>query len=154
MRGTSSEENFQAKEDYESLLVTHGNRVYTYRSDSRIFSEYLFKETIHTCGKHISYCGVVYNHQNTIVEHRIKELTLGGRTPPCAQPDYGQRLWAPCCGLYHLRQHVRGTTYQIWKSMVRCRRKGSRAWSSKYPQWTTTSEVVLYYSYMKPYREG
>ena len=37
-----------------------------------IFSDPLFKESLHTYGQHINYCKVVSRHQNTIVERMIK----------------------------------------------------------------------------------
>ena len=80
IRGTLAEEIIQAKEAYGCLLATHGTRVYTYRENNRIFSYPLFKKTVQTCVQKKIYCGVVYHHQNTIVELRTNELTLGRRT--------------------------------------------------------------------------
>ena len=80
MRGTSDEETLQVKEAYERLASTHGSRFCAYRTYNRRFKDPLFKEAFHTYGQQISYCRVGSNHQNTIVDCRIKELTLGSRT--------------------------------------------------------------------------
>ena len=80
IRGTSAEEILQAIEAYGCLLATHGTRVYTYRENNIIFSYTLFKKTVQTCVQKTIYCGVVYQHHNTIVEIRTKELTLRRRT--------------------------------------------------------------------------
>ena len=47
--------------------------------DNRMFSDTLYKEAAQIFVQQISYFGVIYNQQNTIVEHRINELTLGSR---------------------------------------------------------------------------
>ena len=74
------EETLQEKEAYERLAFTHGSRVCAYREDNGIFADTLLKEAVQTCGQKISYCGVGSHHQNTIVERKIKELTLGSQT--------------------------------------------------------------------------
>ena len=55
--------------------------VCTYRTNNGRFAETQFKEAVQTCGQHISYCGEGSHHKNSIVELRIKELTLGSCTP-------------------------------------------------------------------------
>ena len=80
MRGTSSEETLWGKEDYDCLVATHGSRVCAYRYYKGRFIDPIFKELVQTCVQHISYCGVGSNHQNSIVERRIKELALGSQT--------------------------------------------------------------------------
>ena len=77
MRGTSSEENPWTKDAYELLTAIHGDRVCSYRAGKGSFPDPLFKGVVQTCGQHIRYCGVRSNHQNAIVERRIKKLTLG-----------------------------------------------------------------------------
>ena len=77
MMENSSEENLYTKEAYEWLLATYGNRVCTYRADIRQFTDTLFRETVQTYIHQISYCGVVSHNQNKIVDHSIKEFTLG-----------------------------------------------------------------------------
>ena len=54
MRGTSYEETLHTKEAYERLASTHGARVCAYRYDNGIFTDTLFKESVHTCGQYIS----------------------------------------------------------------------------------------------------
>ena len=54
MRGTSSEENIQAKKAYEHLAATCRTRVFAYRSDSVIFLDNLFREAVQTYGQQIS----------------------------------------------------------------------------------------------------
>ena len=72
MRGTSDEETLWAKEAYERLAFTHGDRFCAYRLDNISFAYTLFKEVVQTYGHQIIYCGVGYHHQKTIVDHRIK----------------------------------------------------------------------------------
>ena len=76
MRGTSAEETLQDKESYKRLAATHGARVCVYRAGKGMLSYPLLEETIQNCGQDIIYCGVGFHHQNAILEHRIKELTL------------------------------------------------------------------------------
>ena len=80
MRGASYKEILQTKESYEHLSATHKSRVCAYRADNEIFTEPLIKEALHTCRQEIRYCRGGSHHQNTIVEHRIKGLTLGKQT--------------------------------------------------------------------------
>ena len=80
MRGTSAEETLRAKEVYECLSATHGDMICAYRTDIRRFTETQFKEAVQYCGQLMIYCGVVFHLQNEILEHRIKELTLGSCT--------------------------------------------------------------------------
>ena len=80
MRGSSSEKTLPAKEAYERLSDIHEARVCSYRADSVRFTDPLFKEAVKTCRQQISYCGLGSPHQNTIVELRIKEFTLGSWT--------------------------------------------------------------------------
>ena len=46
-------------------------------ADNRRFAETQFKGAVQTCGKILATSGVVSCHQNTILECRTKELTLG-----------------------------------------------------------------------------
>ena len=80
MRGTSDEEDLLAKEADENLADTHGARVCDYRAENISIEDTQFKESVQTYGQQISYCGVGSNHQNAIVEYRIKKLTLVSRT--------------------------------------------------------------------------
>ena len=52
-----------------------------YRSDNGWFAEPQFNDAVQTCRQHISYRRVGSHYQNIIVEHSIKELTLGSFTP-------------------------------------------------------------------------
>ena len=79
MRGTSAKATLRAKEAYERLKTTHGDRVCAYRADNRRFVDPLLKEESKKFRQHTRYCGVGSHHQNEIVERRIKELTLGSR---------------------------------------------------------------------------
>ena len=51
MRGASSEEFLQAKEDHECLAATHEARIYNYRTDRGIYAETLFNDPVNTCGQ-------------------------------------------------------------------------------------------------------
>ena len=72
MRGTSTEETLHTKETHEYLVAIHGYRVCVYRADNGRFSETRFNKAITIFRQKIRFCGVVYHHQNAIVEHRIK----------------------------------------------------------------------------------
>ena len=76
MRGASFEETIMAKEAYECLACTHVARFCVYRAEKGSFTEPLFKEEVKTCGQYTSYCRMGSQHQNAIVEHRIKYFTL------------------------------------------------------------------------------
>ena len=76
MKVTSGEETLRAKEAYERLESTHGDRVCAYRANSRRFAEPISKEAVQTCGQQISYCGVGSHHHKEIFERRIKEINL------------------------------------------------------------------------------
>ena len=73
MGGKLAEETPHNKESYKELAATHGDRVWVYRAENKIFADNLFKEAVQTFrgGSH---------HQNAIVEQRIKVLTLGSQT--------------------------------------------------------------------------
>ena len=76
MRVTSTEETLQSKEAYKRLTDTHKYRLCTLREDNGRFSDPLLKELFQTCRQNISKYVVVSHHQNKVVDHRIKELTL------------------------------------------------------------------------------
>ena len=80
MRGNSSEETLHDKQASKRLVDTHGDRVCAYRSDNQRSADTQFKEAVQNCGQQINYCGVGSHHQNEILEHMIKELTLGSWT--------------------------------------------------------------------------
>ena len=79
MRGTLYEETLHSKEAYERLLATHRERICNYRADNGRFADTMFKESLQICRQKIIYFRVGYHQQNTIVEHRIKELSLGSQ---------------------------------------------------------------------------
>ena len=51
IRGVSSGETLHSKKAYDCLPVTHGTRVYAYRSYKEIFLYPLFKDTFQTYGQ-------------------------------------------------------------------------------------------------------
>ena len=76
MRGTSAEETLRSKEAYERLSSNHGARVCAYMAHNGRFAETQFKGSVQTFEQHICYYGMVYRHQDKIIELRIKEPTL------------------------------------------------------------------------------
>ena len=101
-----------------------------------------FKEAVQTCGEKISYCRVGSHHQNAIVEHRIKELTLGSWTLLLHATRMLPEAMSTTMWNFSSRHRPRGTTYWIWNRTEILRSRILKAWSYKISQHTTTHGVA------------
>ena len=51
--------------------------MHIYNAENGIFAEQHFRSTIEDFNQTITFCGIGSQHQNAIVERKIKTLTLG-----------------------------------------------------------------------------
>jgi hypothetical protein len=89
MRDLSAEATLEAKRDFEHKCAIRGVKVQRYHADNDRFAEKLFKDDCNAQGQHLTFCGVGAHHQNGIVEHKIKDITLATRTILL----YAMRYW-------------------------------------------------------------
>ena len=80
IRSTSQEKTLSGKEAFEIWDETFGFKVNRYHVYNGIFSEQPFRSAVEDSNHTITFCAVGYHHQNSIVERKIKALTLGART--------------------------------------------------------------------------
>ena len=69
-----------AKLAFERCLSQYHVTAHHYHADNGLFSSKLFRDSIHTAGQTLSFCGVNAHHQNGKAEARIKDVTEGART--------------------------------------------------------------------------
>ena len=70
------EEALLGKLAFELWSATFGVKINIYHADNGIFAEQRFISSIEDSNQTITFCGVGYHHQNTIVERKIQTLTL------------------------------------------------------------------------------
>ena len=80
MRDLTLDETLLAKTSFERHANDGGVQIKAYRADNGRFADQGFRDSVNECHQTITYCAVGAHHQNGIVERRIKELTLIGRT--------------------------------------------------------------------------
>ena len=80
MRDLTLDETLLAKTSFERHAQDGGVRIKAYRADNGRFADQGFRDAVSGSNQQITYCAVGAHHQNGIVERRIKELTLIGRT--------------------------------------------------------------------------
>ena len=80
MRDLTLDETLLAKTSFERHAQDGGVRIKAYRADNGRFADQGFRDAVSGSDQQITYCAVGAHHQNGIVERRIKELTLIGRT--------------------------------------------------------------------------
>ncbi|KAL7462893.1 hypothetical protein ACHAXS_003265 [Conticribra weissflogii] len=76
-------------DSFKHFAATRGVEVQHYHADNGIFTDKLFREDIKKSMQRLTLCGVGDHHQNGVVEHAIKSLTLISRTLLL----HGQRHW-------------------------------------------------------------
>ena len=77
---TIQEEIFVVKADFERWYTTFEVKIYRYHAENGRFSEQRFRSAIEGSNQTKTNLGVVYHHQNAIVEIIIQTITLGYRT--------------------------------------------------------------------------
>ena len=80
MRDLSAESTLAAKQEFEEKCATKGVTIKHYHADNGRFAEPAWKEDCKAMSQKLTFCGVGAHHQNAIVERKIKDLTLTGRT--------------------------------------------------------------------------
>ena len=89
MKDSTAESTLEAKNAYERLLLSFGNKVLAYHADNGRFAEKVFVQDVKDKSQKITYCGVGSHHQNGIAERRIKTLSEDART----MLAHGNHLW-------------------------------------------------------------
>jgi hypothetical protein len=80
MRDLIIESTLAAKQEFEDKCAEKGVKVEHYHADNGRFADPAWKEDCKLKGQMLTFCGVGAHHQNAIVERKIKDLTLTGRT--------------------------------------------------------------------------
>ena len=76
----SIESTLAAKQEFKDKCAEKGVKVEHYHADNGRFADPAWKEDCKLKGQTLKFCGVGANHQNAIVERKIKDLTLTGCT--------------------------------------------------------------------------
>ena len=71
------EETLLAKQAYGKVLKQAGHTARHYHADNGRFSDKGFHKDIDDKGQEITFCSVGAHHQNSIIENRNQQLTLG-----------------------------------------------------------------------------
>ena len=79
IRSTIQQQILSGKVSFERWASTFGVKIKRYHSDNERFAEQTFRLAIEDFNQTITFCGVLYNHQNAIAERKIQALTLGDR---------------------------------------------------------------------------
>ena len=80
MISTSQEETIAGNTVFVIQAATFGVKIHRYHADNGRLSEKPFKSAIGYFNHTITFCSVGSHHENTIVERKIKYLTLGAGT--------------------------------------------------------------------------
>ena len=76
MRDQLQDSTLEAKRSFERFAAGFGVSIDSYHADNGWFAEDRFCKEIQQCNQEITFCGVGAHHQNGLVEHSIKDLTL------------------------------------------------------------------------------
>ena len=76
---TIQEETLAVKYAFEIWASTLGVKIHRYHAENGRFSEQHFKTAIEDSNQTTKFCGVVSHHKITIVEIKIKNITLRDR---------------------------------------------------------------------------
>ena len=95
---TIQEETLAGKSDLEIWSATFGFKIHRYHTDNGRFYEQLFRSEIEDSYQIITFCGVVYHHQNAIVKRKIKLLYYELKHCFYMQKYIGQRQYLQCYG--------------------------------------------------------
>ena len=79
-RDLGTESTLASKREFEQRSAQKGVKIEHYHADNGRFAEPTWKEDCTLKGQKLTYCGVGAHHQNAMVERKIKDLTLTGRT--------------------------------------------------------------------------
>ena len=79
MRDLTLDETLLAKTSFEKLANDGGIAIKVYRADNGRFADKGFYDAVQDSNQTITLCAVGGHHQNSIVERKIKELTLIAR---------------------------------------------------------------------------
>ena len=74
---TIQEKNLSVKSAFEILSAKFGVKIHRYHADNGRFAEQPFISSIEEANQTITFCGVRYHNQNSIVESKIQILTIG-----------------------------------------------------------------------------
>ena len=74
------EKTLAVKSDFERMAATFGVNINRYHKYNVRFSEQPLRSEIEDYNRTITFCGVLSNHQNAIVEIKFQNLTLVDRT--------------------------------------------------------------------------
>ena len=77
MHNSTLKETLLAKRAYEKVLRQAGCTARHYHADNGRFSDKGLHKDIDDKGQEITFCGVGAHHQNSIIENRNQQLTLG-----------------------------------------------------------------------------
>jgi len=80
IRYLTLDETLLAKTSFERHAHNGGVCIKSYCADNGRFADQGFRDAIDTSNQQITFCAVGAHHQNGIVDRRIKELMLIGRT--------------------------------------------------------------------------
>ena len=77
---TSQDETLPIKDAHKIWAAIFGVKIQICHAENGIFSQQPFISEIEYPNPTMTFCGVVLHHQNTIVERKIQNITIGDRT--------------------------------------------------------------------------